>query len=62
MDLHAMEYVAAGTSKVHRVEFLVSDVGMGLRLNMLLGLTFIKRFKRTTVNFADNRVLFRGGV
>ncbi len=62
MDVHAMEYVTAGTSKVHRVEFLVGDVAMGLNLNMLLGLTFIKRFERMTVDFPDNRVLFRGGI
>jgi len=57
-DRHCLEYVKAGTARANRISFLIDELGPAYRFVALLGLTFIKNFT-TTVNFDENRVLFR---
>ena len=57
-DRHCLEYARVGTARAHRVSFLVGELGSSFSIYMLLGLSFIRKFT-TTMNFDENRVLFR---
>lgn len=57
MDLHRIEYLRVGSAKAYRVVFAVHNTIPGTRW-MIVGLSFIRKFT-TTVDFDENRVLFR---
>jgi len=57
MDLHRLEYLRVGSAKAYSVMFAVHNTVPRARY-MLVGLSFIRKFT-TTVDFDDNRVLFR---
>lgn len=61
MDRHRLEYVRAGTARAHHIDFLVGSIGPDYKLVMLLGLSFMRRFATTTLDFGRGRVLFRAG-
>lgn len=57
MDMHWLEHLKVGSAKAYRVQFGVYNTVPDARF-IIVGLTFMKRF-RTTFDFDEGRVLFR---
>jgi predicted aspartyl protease len=62
LDRHRLEYVRVGTAKAYNVGLLVADLGPTYKFALLIGLSFIKQFTSTTVNFDTSEVFFRSGL
>lgn len=60
MDMHRLEWVRVGSAKAYSVIFGVHDTFPNSR-DMLVGLTFMGKFRSVTFDFDEGRVLFRSG-
>jgi len=61
LDRHRLDYVKVGTARAYGVSLRVAELGPAYKFALLIGLSFIKQFTTTTVNFDANQVLFRSG-
>jgi predicted aspartyl protease len=62
LNRHRLEYVRVGTAKAYNVRLLVAELSPTYKFALLIGLSFIKQFTSTTVNFDTSTAFFRSGM